>query len=117
MNLDAPAQHIDGGWHYVRANRRTGTYPIGYCRDHGPHPTEAEARECYSAFRRDNVRFGNLGDWSGCRIEGCDKPTKRFAAVRYDGFNCEPLCEDHETAEFAALALGLNAPAGNSWHS
>jgi hypothetical protein len=118
VNTDTVAEHKDGGFHYVRINRRTGTYPIGYCRDHAPHASREEARACYSHFRRDNLRLDvKLGDWAGCTAPACDKPTKKAATVRYDSFSMAPLCDEHLTMECASTALGLDEPAGDSWHS
>jgi hypothetical protein len=118
MNLDTALEHRDGGWHYVTYNRRVGTHPIGFCRDHAPHATEDEARECFNAYRRANVRLvGTLGSWSDCSVPGCGAPTKKFASIRHDGFHTAPLCPDHLTIEHAVPALGLDGLAGDAWHS
>lgn len=110
------AVHIDGGWRYASLGRRGGG-PIGNCAGH-LHDTELEARECYAAYLREQVRLdrGNLRSWSGCKVEGCDRPTKNAAKVSGD-YGLAPLCDEHLTHEVACEVLGLNRPAGDSWQS
>ena len=109
------AVHIEGGWHYASVSRRGGG-PIGYCTEHAPHATEQEARECYSRYRRDNLRLdATLSDWTGCKADGCDEPTKDAATIWGDGFALAPLCKEHLVAHVAYEALGLNRPAGDAW--
>lgn len=112
------AQHGEhGGWHYVSMSRRGG-YPIGYCRDHGTHPTEGEARDCYGQFLRDRVELdGELGSWSDCSVGDCPNPTKRAAVLRTSEGSIAPLCDDHLTSEDAYRALGVVGPAGDAWVS
>lgn len=116
------AVHVDlggglSGWHYASLGSRGGG-PLGYCAEHAPHATEQEARECYSHYQRDNIRIdGKTHNWCGCEFEGCDKPTKRSADIRGDGFHMAALCEDHLTVENAAVVMGLNDPAGDAWVS
>jgi hypothetical protein len=110
-NLTA-RQRGNDGWHYVSLGS-TGGYPIGYCADHEPHPTEAEARECYAKWRRDHVGLDiRYADWTGCAI--CDAPTKKAAGVQYD-YATAALCDEHLTHENAVTALHLDA--GDSWMS
>ena len=120
-------QHTDGGWHYVSASRRGG-YPIGFCADHPPHPTEEEARACYTAYEVEKIQLGTqLGDWSGCAAlvdtegEGeqvpCDRPTKTAAVVATPHGTLAALCAAHLTLEDAVKALGLTGPAGDAWVS
>lgn len=127
MNYDGPRQTVDGGWHYTTSNRRTGTRPIGYCQDHEPHPTEAQARECYGQYLRDNVRLDDphSWSWSSCdyRVDTengkpirCENPANSGASVP-GRFISVLLCDEHFTIEHATQALGLNGPAGDSWHS
>lgn len=118
------------GWHYASVSRRGG-HPIGYCREHPPHPTEADARDCYTAYQRDNVTLDQtLGDWTGCeartRDHGttpdrdgilCDAPTKTAAHIRGEGFQLAGLCAEHLTRDHAIVALHLDRPAGDAWVS
>lgn len=106
-----------GGWHYVSAGRK-GAHPIGYCAEHGPHPTEDEARECYAQYMRDHVRLDcAYRDWSGCDVEGCDEPTKQGARIEHDAYRMALLCPAHLTVEDAVRVMHLDRPAGESWKS
>lgn len=102
------------GWHYAQL-WKTGGGPIGFCAEHDPHPTEAEARECYAAYLRAQLREVQYGDWTGCRMDGCDTPTK--AGYGCDGYHDEPLCDEHRTVENAVVVLALDKPAGDSMGS
>lgn len=107
-----PRDGRPGGWHYAQV-WDTGGHPIGYCDLHAPHQTEAEARECYGRWLRDNVRLDErFADRAGCRV--CDAPTKAAARI---GIRSEPLCAEHLTAEHAYDVLGLRGPAGDSFGS
>lgn len=111
------AQKGDGpGWHYVSLGR-TGGYPLGYCADHEPHPTEAEARECYARWQRDHVRLGSKWSWTSCDMPDCPKPANRGAKIEGDGYHLATLCDEHLTVENAVIAMGLDQPAGDSWIS
>jgi len=116
MNHLTAAQKGDGGgWHYVSLNRRGG-HPLGYCTEHAPHATEAEARECYGRYQRDNVTLDvTFGNWGGC--DECDAPTKTGAQIRYEGYNTARLCADHLTHEMAVKNLHVEGPAGDAWQS
>lgn len=115
MRHETAARKGDGGWHYVSLSRQGG-HPLGYCAEHEPHDTEIEARQCYAAYRRDNIRLDStLGDWTGCRV--CDAPAKAAASIRYDGFHLEPLCAEHLNLATAISVLGLDLPAGDAWRS
>lgn len=117
MRYLTAVQLPEGGWHYASASRRGG-YPLGYCAEHAPHATEQEARECYARWQRDHVRLDvRLGNWSGCEVSGCDKPTKQGAEIQGDGYHLATLCEEHLTKEHAYEALGLSEPAGDAWVS
>lgn len=115
MNYDQPRQHKDGGWHYTTFNRRIGTFPIGYCRDHRPHATEDEARRCYRDYElNEDLRLdGTLGDWNPCEYPECETLTNRNASI--GGWSRWRLCDEHRTKEYCAELYG--PVAGNSIHS
>ncbi len=105
------------GWHYAATSRRGGR-PLGYCAEHDPHATEAEARECYSRWLRDHIVFDEgTWSWSGCNAEGCDQPTRSAARVTGYDVNMATLCDQHLNAETAVKTLRLDAPAGDAWVS
>ena len=109
------ARKGDGGWHYVSLGR-TGGYPLGYCAEHEPHATEAEARECYARYQRDHIKFDRgTWSWTGCNAEGCDNPTR--SAARCGAYKMVALCDEHLTTEHAIKALRLDEPAGDAWQS
>lgn len=114
MNYDQPREKESGGWHYTRFNRRVGTWPIGYCRDHEPHATPDEARECYTKYMlAECVRLdATLGEYNPCRADGCDILTNRAAAV--GEWNLYRLCDVHRTREQVAVLFGT---VGDSVHS
>jgi hypothetical protein len=116
MNHHTAAQKGEGGgWHYVSLNRRGG-YPLGYCAEHAPHPTEAEARACYGLYLRANVTLdGQLSRWSDC--DECGAPTKTTANIRGDGYASAALCTEHLTHDLAVKHLHLEGSAGDSWES
>lgn len=111
----------EGGWHYASTHRRGG-YPLGYCRDHEPHPTEAEARECYSQWQRDHLVLDD-GNWSWGNCEHregqtrCKSPANKAARIEGDGYQMALLCPEHMTRGHAIAALGIDGPAGDSWES
>jgi hypothetical protein len=102
------------GWHYVSASRRGG-YPLGYCAEHSPHPTEVEARECYARWQRDHVRLDGRCSWTSC--SRCPNPANRYAYVEGDGYTSAALCDQHLTLEPAVQAMHLDGPAGDAWQS
>lgn len=116
MRHHTAAQRKDGsGWHFVDLGR-TGGYPLGYCREHEPHASEQEARECYARFQRDYVRLDSqLGNWMDCAV--CGAPTKQGARIEGDGYSLVTLCPDHLTTEDAIRELGLESVAGDAWVS
>lgn len=124
MRTKTALQLADGsGWHYGIAGKNGGGYPLGRCASHPPHPTEAEARECYGAYvREDTIKLdaGAVG-WTSCtaRPAGgkCPKPTKSFAQYGDDGYGMTPLCPDHMTADDVIAAAQLDGPAGDAWIS
>jgi hypothetical protein len=114
VNYDQPRQLKDGGWHYTQMNDDR-IWPIGYCRDHGPHETEDEARRCYRDYEL-NERLllnGTLGNWNPCEHPGCDVLTNRGVSI--DGWQKWRLCDEHRTRECCAELYG--EMAGNSVHS
>lgn len=120
MRHHAAYQLPEGGWHYASVGRRGG-HPLGNCRNHEPHPTEDEARECYAEYRRDHVRLdGGPTSWSNCSVgrgteSKCDEPANRYAYIQGDGFSMAPLCHTHLTIEDALVVLRLIGPAGDAW--
>lgn len=117
------ALRADGsGWQYVIGKGQGGT-PIGYCPDHAPHPTEAEARECYSRFVRDSITLdAGFGGWTNCdaRTDGrrfCTEPARRFATYGDDGYGLKYLCPRHMTVEDVVTSARLDEPAGDAWIS
>jgi hypothetical protein len=125
-HLTAAQKGEGGGWHYVNRGREGG-HPIGYCPEHEPHATEAEARECFAKYQRDHVRLdGNLSSWSDC-MHGrttdpkttvrCPNPTKQYAYIEGEGYASFPACPEHLTLENAIIGLHLEGHAGDSWQS
>lgn len=108
------AFQIDGGWRYASLSRRGGG-PIGYCAEHDPHPTEAEARECYAQYQRDNIRLDSTWSWSSCHVKDCPNPANKGA--QSGAYNMALLCDEHHTMEHAIVALGLDTRAGDAWVS
>lgn len=109
------AVRIGSGWRYASLSRRGG-YPLGDCADH-LHDTEAEARECYSAFLRAHVKLDGKCSWNRCSVRGCGNPANQTARVEGDGYRLAVLCPEHLTLEHAYEALHLNGPAGDAWES
>ena len=108
-----PKQRADGsGWHYC-----VGQSPIGYCSEHSPHATEAEARECYGRWQRDHVVLDGKCSWTSCRVKGCDAPANRYARIEGRGYDMATLCTEHLDIEHAVVALRIDGPAGDSWES
>lgn len=107
------AERTDGtGWHYV-----VGGHPIGYCAEHAPHASEADARECYARWQRDHVQRDGLWSWSTCRVPQCPNPSRHGWAIEGDPYSMAILCDEHDDREHAIEALGLNGPAGDRWES
>ena len=116
MNHLTAAQRADGaGWSYASLNKR-GSYPLGYCAEHEPHPTEDAARQCYGQYQRDHVRLdSNTTNWCDCAE--CGAPTKQGARIEGDGYSSVRLCLTHLTHELAVKHLHIDGPAGDSWQS
>jgi hypothetical protein len=114
VNYDQPRQHKDGGWHYTQTNDDR-IWPIGYCRGHGPHGTEDEARRCYRDYElNERLRLdGTLGSWNPCEYRECQTLTNRAAFL--GGWTCWRLCDEHRTKECCAELYG--ELAGDSVHS
>lgn len=111
-----------GGWHFVSMSR-DGGYPLGYCADHEPHSTEAEARDCYHRYVREQTIQLNVGavGWTSCqaRPDGvrCPNPTQAFAQHGDDGYGMTPLCPKRMTVEDVIAVAHLDGPVGDSWVS
>lgn len=113
------AASIDGGFHYASLSSRGG-FPLGHCREHGPHPTADEARRCYREWEREHVALDeHYRNWGDCETDGCGKPTKTGARlIDGDGFHSARLCAGHLTHDQAVIALGLDSElAGDAWIS
>lgn len=121
----------NGGWHYVNLGREGG-YPIGYCSDHEPHETEAEARECYGQYvREETIRLNVSGcSWTSCdgftdldpgkpivALPRCRQPANRTAYYGDDGYGILAFCAEHMTAEQVIRRAQLEGPAGDAWVS
>jgi len=110
------AVKIDDGWHYADLGKRGG-HPLGYCAEHPPHATEAEARECFGKWQRDHVRQGGKTSWTGCAMPACESPANTSFEVEGDGYMFTVLCEEHASIENAIQTMDLDGPAGDAWHS
>lgn len=111
-------QLSEGGWHYASVSRRGG-HALGYCAEHGPHATEAEARQCFRRWQRDHLKMDNgTWSWGNCHVQGCDNPARQGVGIEGDGYALAILCEDHHDREHALTALGLDEDqAHDSWVS
>jgi hypothetical protein len=123
MRTKTALQRADGsGWHYGIAGK-SGGHPLGRCANHPPHLTEAEARECYGAYvREDTIKLDAypLG-WTSCEARPgsvkCSAPTKSAATYGDDGYGQVALCPEHMTRENVIAAAQLDGPAGDAWIS
>lgn len=114
MNHRTALQKQDlSGWHMVV----NSSHPVGYCAQHAPHPTEAEARECFAQYERDHVREQGTTSWTNCMLKGCKNPARRRFGIEGDGYNLAVLCDDHATTENAIIVMHLDQPAGDAWFS
>lgn len=123
MRTKTALKLADGsGWHYGSAGKNGG-HPLGRCRDHAPHPTEAEARECYGAYvREDTIRLdADVITWTACSArpdgERCPNPTKTIARYGDDGYGQVALCPEHMTVDHVITTAQLGGPAGDAWIS
>jgi hypothetical protein len=106
-----------GGWHYVSLSR-DGGHPIGYCRDHEPHTTEDEARECYGRYIREEetIRLdAKYAQWTGCQV--CGAATTSGAEYGDDGYGSVALCPEHLAVEHVIAVAKLDGLAGDAWLS
>lgn len=123
-HMTAARKGANGGWHYVCLGR-DGGYALGNCQSHEPHATEAEARQCYTDWRRERLSFRKTDNWSNCfagRMDDprtrCPNPADNVAEIRGEYMSrIALLCDEHASAEFAVPLLGLDAPAGDAWVS
>lgn len=120
MNHDAAREIADGPlagrWHYTTANRRSGTHPIGYCRDGCQgHETAEEAREHYRSYllaERVVLEAGAFVDAQyRCEVDGCEGWATH--STRVGEWTMFTLCDEHRTLDTVA---GL-VEVGESWHS
>lgn len=102
MNYYSALQIVDketgkgiGKYHFCCRNKRIGTYPVGYCRDHGGHDSIEEAEECYKQYLLDGHKEIEYTDWTGCEI--CDEPTKKGLTLRPPHGFGHALCDEHRT--------------------
>lgn len=114
MNHRTVLERADhSGFHMVV----NGRHAVGYCAGHAPHATEAEARECYGRYQRDQVREHGRVRWTSCMLNGCDQPAQRRFEIEGDGYNLAALCDEHATKDNAIAVMGLAGPAGDAWFS
>ncbi|KTR95357.1 hypothetical protein NS220_06005 [Microbacterium testaceum] len=114
MNHRTVLERADhSGFHMVV----NGRHPVGYCADHAPHETEAEARECFGQYQRDRVRERGQASWTTCMLKGCTAPARRVFEIEGDGYALAVLCEEHATKENAMQVMHLDGPAGDAWFS
>ena len=112
--LHTAAELADGGgWQYAAIGEDGDGDPIGGCRGHSPHPTEADARMCYQQWRRDHITLdGKLAaapcthrDHNGRRCQGTATGRAQVAGERH---HHAALCPEHLTRQHAIVALGLH---------
>ena len=128
MNYYAARQRtLDKRWDYTCQNKRTGTYPVGYCHktdwtpekraechmsdaewqriqsnqskyhDDG-HATEQEAQACYRSYLLDNhMRLDGMHSGTQRQCVVCGNWTQKFASVNHS-FHWD-LCDIHRTEE------------------
>jgi hypothetical protein len=112
---DARQTKDKAGWHYTCMNDGQ-IWPVGYCRDHEPHDTQDEARECFRAWLLDNAkydrpRFSNA--LYRCDVEGCREFTDGGAT---DGHNSPyTLCGQHRNRETLKTLIGPVGQITSSW--
>lgn len=105
------------GWHYAQV-WKDGGGPIGFCAEHEPHPTEVEARECWSQWRREHIKFDRvIAGWTSCSREGCERPANHAATIEGDPYVFVPLCAWDMNYRTVIEVLGLDQPAGDSMGS
>jgi hypothetical protein len=101
------------GWHYTCRNDGR-IWAVGDCRDHGPHATQLEAYECYTAYLlRERLRLDHVDISTQHKCTECGTWTSCFASVDDSGY--WPLCDDHRTATVVAKLLGTVGASISSW--
>ncbi len=124
MNSHAPRQLESGPnkgkWHYTNSNRRTGTYPEGYCAEPGrcAHETAQEATECHRQYLLDtSLRFReDVPHEAGVTLQACAEckvVCTGFAEVGYGIPTMIYLCAPHRTRE----VVGKHFKHGSSFGS
>lgn len=115
------AELTDGGWQYAALGDDGDGHPIGACRDHSPHATEADARMCYQQWRRDHINLDGSIAATACRHRDtngrrCPEQATSRAHVEGEHHHHAALCPAHLTRQHAILALGLHLDhAGDTW--
>lgn len=97
MNLYKPFESTTGGWHFCCQNDNL-IYPVGYCREHSPHTTEQEARECYTKYLLDNrlqLVLEDKHEQRKCQV--CGEWTNLFALLNH--IEIFWLCQEHNNRE------------------
>ena len=109
MNYYEPREILDkdtgegtGRWHFVCANRRSGTYPVGYCADHEGHESDYAAAECFHRYQLDNLREFSIQPTTQeqCEAEGCENWTQQGLEPRHG--SPLMLCDEHRNRDTVA---------------
>lgn len=115
MHRTVKATADGSGFHMV-----VGQTAVGHCVNHAPHATEAEARECFGQYQRDQVRERGTSRWTNCMVREpnrCTNPARRQWEIEGDGYTMAVLCDEHSDREHAIVAMQLEGPAGDAWFS
>lgn len=110
MNYYEPREIVDpatgegaGKYHFVKANKRTGTRPVGYCAEDCPgHDTPEEAAAHFHEWKLDNAIFeagaDNPTSLHRCRYPGCEEYTAGVARDQHLTWH-HPLCDQHRNRD------------------
>lgn len=97
MNYYEARQTKDAtGWHFTCMNDGV-IWPVGYCADHDPHHSRAEAEQCFQRYLLDEISPVTYSHWQDC--ERCGAPTKKGLATRRPHGHQYALCDEHRTNE------------------
>lgn len=93
-----------GHWHYTVANRRLGTWPVGYCAELDcEHHSSTEARECYRQYLlREKTHEVTFNQAEKCLVCEAWTPTALIVGNGREFF----LCDEHRTIEEVAKRFG-----------